>query len=237
MMIFRRIFTLILFILTTTGLAARFLSFQSNPIVRNGNSLVVVKGLFKNPFLLEAVKSDLTALAKQDCHVNWLLGVVSESLGDQDGKRTSWQRLMLCSRADLDLIIAGSYQDENMLRMIVSQNPSNPAALFALADVVNQHNSKEAASLYEQVVLNDPSNGLAWCSLGRLHNRDKQLNKAVDDFFNCCRNGDPGSNGCYNAGRMMEQLGDPQKAIEYYRLSQSQGALKRADELEKQIRP
>jgi tetratricopeptide (TPR) repeat protein len=134
-------------------------------------------------------------------------------------------------------MIAGSYQNEKLARMIVGQNPSNPAALFVLAEIVNQQNSKEETNLFEQVVLYDSTNGLAWCRLGTLYNRNKQLDKAVNAFLNCCRNGDPGSNGCYNPGRVMEKLGNLPKAIEYYRLSTSKVALKYAHELEKQIRP
>jgi len=43
---------------------------------------------------------------------------------------------------------------------------------------------------------------------------------ALDAFLQSRYHGDPGANGCYGAGWVMEGLGDPQQAIEYYRLLQ-----------------
>ena len=45
----------------------------------------------------------------------------------------------------------------------------------------------------------------------------------------------PGFNGCYRAGALAEKLGDCENAIPYYRYSRYEGALRRADELERKI--
>ena len=94
-----------------------------------------------------------------------------------------------------------------------------------------------ALAAYSRVVQLQPSNGLAWCRLGLVNEKTGQTLPAVDAYLGCCRNGNSGANGCYGAGRMMEKLGDPRKAIEYYRLSSYVDSLQRADELEKQLKP
>jgi hypothetical protein len=64
------------------------------------------------------------------------------------------------------------------------------------------------------------------------------LEQAANAYLNCCLNGDPGSNGCYGAGCMMERLGNlPQAIAYYYRLSCWEEAQNRADELERQANP
>ena len=53
-----------------------------------------------------------------------------------------------------------------------------------------------------------PKNGLAWCRLGYSYEQTHELEQAATAYLNCCLNGDRGSNGCYGAGRVMEQLGN-----------------------------
>ncbi len=75
--------------------------------------------------------------------------------------------------------------------------------------------------------------GMVW--IGKRVRYEWNTQHALEAFLTCCNIDDAGSNGCYGAGRMAEKLGDPQKAIEYYRLSRWDGALKRADELEAEL--
>ncbi len=56
--------------------------------------------------------------------------------------------------------------------------------------------------------------------------------QAIKSFYNCCENLDAGFHGCYGAGRLSEKIGDPMKAIDYYRMSKSREVLKIADDLE-----
>jgi hypothetical protein len=58
------------------------------------------------------------------------------------------------------------------------------------------------------------------------------LEKEKGAFLNCCYFGDPGKNVCWNAGRVSEEQGNFQQAIEYYRLSRWEMALERAKVLE-----
>jgi hypothetical protein len=55
---------------------------------------------------------------------------------------------------------------------------------------------------------------------------------ARNAFIQCCNHGDPGSHGCYNAGRIEQERGQLETAILFYRLSHWEEAHRRADELE-----
>ena len=57
--------------------------------------------------------------------------------------------------------------------------------------------------------------------------------RSFNAFAECCGNNDPGVNGCWGAGRMMEKEGNIPQAIYYYRLSHWSTSLQRADTLEK----
>jgi len=63
----------------------------------------------------------------------------------------------------------------------------------------------------------------------------KKLLTAQDAYSQFCHHGDPGSNGCYNAGRIYEETGDYSEALHYYRLSRWSESLRRADELEARL--
>jgi len=115
--------------------------------------------------------------------------------------------------------------------------PDSSKAWFWLGEATAPTDHLGARQAYLRTVALAPRYGLAWCRLGRNYESNSELEKATEAWLNCCLNGDPGKNGCYGAGRMMEQLGNPQQAIEYYRRSHWEGALNRADELEKQLIP
>lgn len=235
--IMRKIFHITLLVLMTLSFVVKFLSDQPNPLAVNEISIQVMKGLHGDPAQVVKAKPALAEMAAQNCRANWILGLVFERLGDQNAKLAVWQRLLDCSKADINLLVLKNADNEQFTRLIVQHYPSDPDALFSLAMIILKKNPAEAVGLFEQVVAYRPQDGYSWCRLGYLYENGKQFEKAANAFLNCCQNGDPGSHGCWGAGRMMEKLGNPLKAIEYYRLSQWETALKRADELEKQIQP
>lgn len=102
---------------------------------------------------------------------------------------------------------------------------------FVLAATLSKDDPAQAVDLYRQGLTAKPYDGIRWFELGDLLSKtDPQA--ALEAYLQSCIYGDPGSHGCYGAGRMAEQLGDPTQAIEYYRRSSWVEALKRADELE-----
>ena len=105
---------------------------------------------------------------------------------------------------------------------------------FILATIISKSNPNRAIQLFRQGLHVKSFDGLRWAQLGYLLSKTEPQ-AAFDAFLQSCELGDPGLHGCYGAGRMMEQLGDTKKAIEYYRRSFLEKARERADELEAQL--
>ena len=105
---------------------------------------------------------------------------------------------------------------------------------FVLATILSDSDPNRAIQLFRQGLHHMPGDGVRWSYLAYLLSEtDPQA--AFEAFLRSCNLDDPGAHGCYGAGRMMEQLGDPQRAIEYYRRSHFEKALARADELEARL--
>jgi tetratricopeptide (TPR) repeat protein len=232
----RKFLNIGIFALMIVGLGLHFMLTRPDILEANRMSLVVMRSVQQEPGALAQVKPGLANLAQKDCRSNWMLGIVLKQMGDQTGKKAAWQRLLDCPGADLGFLIAAGRQDEDLAKQIVVHDPENPAALLSLAYITYSYDPSGAIAWFEKGLTYDPTNGAAWCYLGALYSSAKQPEKALEAYANCCYNGDP-YGGCYRAGLMMEKMGDPQKAIQYYRLSIQEKDLERADELEKELQP
>ena len=139
--------------------------------------------------------------------------------------------------ASLDPEVALTMYERLDIEQLVANDPLlRTEVQFVLASILSNSQPDRAIQLYRQGLQHKPHDGVRWRELGDLLSRTDPR-AALEAYLESCYNGDPGSNGCYGAGRMMEKLGDPQQAIEYYRRSHWEGALNRADELEKQLIP
>lgn len=106
---------------------------------------------------------------------------------------------------------------------------------FILAALLSKSQPERAIQLYRDALQHKPHDGIRWYELGDLlAQTDPQA--AIEAYLQSCHRGDPGNHGCYGAGRVAEQEGDIQRAIQYYRMSDWEGALQRADELERALR-
>lgn len=152
----------------------------------------------------------------------------------QPHNRDAWVR-MGQAMSSLDPGLALSIYDELQIEQLDTSDPWLQAeAHFILASALSKSQPDRAIDLYRQGLRYVPHDGVRWHELGALlSGTDPQA--AVEAYLQSCYHGDPGNHGCYDAGLMMERLGDPQRAITYYRLSHWQGALDRARELEAQL--
>jgi tetratricopeptide (TPR) repeat protein len=134
-----------------------------------------------------------------------------------------------------DAQAASQLYDELHLEELAGESPSLAVETqFLLASAISQEEPERAIQLYQDGLQRKPTDGIRWRELGDLlYEKDPQA--AIEAYLQSCHRGDPGSNGCYRAGRTAEELGDLEAAIRYYRLSQWSRALERADELEKQL--
>ena len=183
------------------------------------------------------LKGEPIAVTASGCGHIWLVGAGAGRRGDLVGQRHIWEQALGCSPGNLSLLQIILPQDIDMAMLATQRYPNNFKTWFWLGEALAPTDPLGARQAYLRTVALAPHDGLAWCRLGRNYEYNGELEKATEAWLNCCLNGDPGSNGCYGAGRMMERLGNPQQAIEYYRRSRWAGALKRAEELEKQPSP
>lgn len=182
-------------------------------------------------------KGEPIAVTTSGCGHIWLVGVEAGKRGDLAGQRHIWEQALGCAPNYLSLLQAVLPQDKGMALLATQRYPDSSKAWFWLGEAIAPTDHLAARQAYLRTVALAPDDGLAWCRLGSSYEHDGEPEKASEAFLNCCLNGDRGSNGCYGAGRIMERLGNVQKAIEYYRLSRWEGALKRAEELENQLKP
>ncbi len=176
-------------------------------------------------------------LANPDCAQIWFLGMIAGQRGDLAAQRQALERALSCSPEYVSLIQAVIPQDLKLAGLATQLQPESAAAWFWLGEASAPTDASVARQAYERTVALAPYRGLPWCRLGFNYEHTGELERAERAFLNCCLNGDPGSNGCYGAGRMLEQMGDPQQAIIYYRRSRWQGSLDRARELESSLNP
>jgi tetratricopeptide (TPR) repeat protein len=199
--------------------------------------------LLQSERLLET-RDALARAADQDCRINWLQGHVEQQLGDLSRRDAAWQAALACDVRYVSLLALRFPQEREWAELAVTQWPAQADAWFWLArtylqgqgsrlELINDADRADVIGLYRKGLDFAPANGLRWCQLGHfLEPVDPQ--GGMDAYLQCCSHGDPGSNGCWGAGRIAEQRGDLQQAIENYRLSHWPVARQRADELERQ---
>jgi cytochrome c-type biogenesis protein CcmH/NrfG len=127
------------------------------------------------------------------------------------------------------------YQELDMAELSASDSPWSVEPTFILAKAIGQDDPEKAIRLYQDGLQRKPTDGVRWYELGHLLLREGRLSEALQAYLESCRRGDPGSHGCYGAGRTAEAMGDLTAALRYYRMSKWEGALQRAAELERLI--
>jgi len=122
--------------------------------------------------------------------------------------------------------------DVELARRAVTGQPQSAAGYFWLAPLMAGETPDEAAALYLSGLRLASGNGVAWLALADLL-RPTDPAAAEEAYLQACRHGDPGANGCLRAGTLAQARGDTAAAIEYYRLSNWDGAQEKAAELER----
>ena len=124
-------------------------------------------------------------------------------------------------------------ENQELASMAVLRYPEDTASLYWLIWATDPAiSNNESKPIIQKILSMTPNDGLAWRYLGIILIREGDIQGAIDAHINCCNNGDPGSNGCYNAGRLYEQIGDYENAIKYYSFSKNEGYRANADRLE-----
>ena len=143
---------------------------------------------------------------------------------------TAWRSALACDPERIHMLRQVDPNNEELATLALEVRPDTAEVWFWNGDL----RPDMRADYYKTGLNLDPSDGKRWILLGTmLEHIDPE--QAMQAFLQGCYNGDPGVNGCVNAGRIAEKLGDTQTAIRYYRLSQWEKSQQKADELERQI--
>jgi len=176
----------------------------------------------------------INPLPTETCRQTWLRAVINFHLNPVLSE-ADFTTILHCGSQNVSLLQSLEPVNINHSVQAATAYPNNATAWFWVGDATAPTDPTFARQAYLQTVTLNPRFSLAWCRLGWSYEHTEEIESALNAFLNCCQINDPGSNGCYGAGRMAEKLGDPQKAIEYYRMSHWEGSLKRADELEAEL--
>ena len=168
------------------------------------------------------------------CSTYWLRALVHHSRGDL---ATRDQNLADAMRCDDRLVILAHKlfpEDLGLAQLALDVAPARAESWFWLAELRSADDPDQAILLFYRGLELDPKDGLRWREFGDLLRKDHP-NAAIAAYMESCYNGDPGSNGCLQAGIVAEQLKMYDIAIQILRLSKYQPAHDRADRLEAQL--
>lgn len=189
----------------------------------------------KDPQALKHFSVQWADSSSQDCRLLWLSAVSTVSSQGALLSHEVLLRAIRCQPGYLEVLRGLAPYDVSLAEEVVRLYPRNPSALMWLAEVKERFDRVQATELYEIVTRVDPKNGLAWCRLGAQRQNQGDLDRALTAFQECCVHGDPGSNGCWRAGGILEQQGRLEEAIFWYNQSRFSSALKRAQDLQQRI--
>lgn len=208
------------------------IAFSAFPVNRAGQ--LMLRALADPAARSSAAAEDLTRLADQQCRVRWYEGLFHDTAGDPAGRAAAWGSLLNCSADYTGFMSFLAADDVRLARLAITSQPDDAAGYFWLARSITSESPANAIKLYERGLSLDPRDGHQWLALaGLLRSTDEAA--ALDAYLQACHHGDPGANGCLNAGDLAQSRGDTQLAIEYYRLSRYSEARDRASELERQL--
>ena len=108
---------------------------------------------------------------------------------------------MTISDDRLEVIRAAQPNNLELAYQAASLYPQNHYAQFWLAENLTEAGDKSGAiKAYENGLLWDKKNGLAWRKLGDLYNQEGDWENAVKAYDQACKLVDLGKNGCFMSG-------------------------------------
>ena len=201
----------------------------------NRAALATVQGLLAPEASLAAAGRLLASPSLAgNCQALWLQGLVAHRQGAEGARDAAWGRWLGCPQARVAFLEALLEEDPRWAERSVQLAPDDAESWFWLARLRAATDPDAAIALYRQGFARNPFDALRWRELGDLlAGQDPEA--AIQAYLNSCAYGDPGSNGCYRAGKTAERLGDLERAAQYYRLSRNEGIRQLAVEMERKL--
>lgn len=200
----------------------------------NLGSLKIAKKLIVNDHSYSPITDYTIKNEKLVCNVSWLYFVQSDP-GYRINNSTSIRALMACSELYVHMLSKLYPENLELANLAVRANP-NEVTPYYWVIYAKDPSLREIPKVAVQKILSiNSKEGLAWRYLGLIYLKEGNILAAIDAHINSCNNGDPGVNGCVNAGRLLEQEGKFEEAIYYYRKSLWQPSQDAADRLEAEL--
>lgn len=197
----------------------------------NLGAVKIAKKLVVNDNYYTSIAEYTIKNEKIACHVSWLYFVRSDP--DVRVIDSRWiKKLMDCSELYVSMLSKLYPENLELAKLAVWAYPNEVTPYYWLINATDPSLQKIPIGPVKNILSINPEDGLAWRYLGLIYLNDGNIQSAIDAHIQSCYNGDPGSNGCYNAGRLLEQVGRYEEAISYYRLSRHDFIRSNADRLE-----
>lgn len=207
------------------------------PVYWNQWSLLAIKAIFQEPLLLPVATQDYQEDQGEGCRqVYWWPGLMAGLQGHRSEQREDLLGFLVCTQNSIPILMYSS-DDAELAQTASRLYTDDPQVSYWLTSSFQKIKIDKAIIILAKFAKSNPTQGAVACRLGTLYAAKKQFDLAETAFLTCCQNGNPYREGCLNAGLLMENQGNPQKAVEYYRLSSWGFDLKRADALEKKKLP
>jgi tetratricopeptide (TPR) repeat protein len=210
---------------------------QGQEILRlNVHSLQVVKASFdpaeiSNPVTRSISISDPTL----NCHLRWFELLLKYRQQPVDSDDPIFGEVISCSSLIMRMLRKMYPMNLELAKLSALTYPDQTFPLYWIFDITNSPINPNSRDLIEKIIELNPKEGLAWRYLGLIYLQEGNISEAISAHINSCLNGDPGFHGCHGAGSLLEQEGEYDQAIYFYRLSRWQVSQQKADDLEKRI--
>jgi len=167
--------------------------------------------------------------------VNWLNIILLKNSSQEHEFDRKVEKIITHSPLYMRMLRILYPTDQILAQLAVDAYPMETIPLYWLSECMGVKTTPEKKPIFEKILAINPKDGVAWRYLGIIFIAEKNIPAAIDAHIKSCNNGDPGVNGCYNAGRLFEQEGQFEEAIYYYRLSRWKPSQEAANRLEAEL--
>ena len=201
----------------------------------NQYSITVTKNLMRVDIPVSQNEAHYFQNPNLGCHGSWL-EFIQITVKNNDLIHSDLTDLLACSSVQMRML-RKLYPNNLELSTLAAQlYPNETSSLYWLLQASDPAISIDSKPIIEKILQIKPRDGLAWRYLGIILIREGDILAAIEAHINCCNYGDPGANGCYNAGRLLEQEGRYEEAITFYKRSYHEPYRVNADRLEIELK-
>lgn len=170
------------------------------------------------------------------CNFNWLNLMLRLHLENKNYNENDFIDFVSCSSTHMHMvgkIFPSSYM---LAEFAVQTYPKLTFPLYWIFNLSYPTNITGSKLTILKILSINSNDGIAWRFLGKILLEEGNIPGAIEANINCCKNLDPlGSNGCYHAGRLLEQEGRYKEALIFYRSSRWPPSHDAADRLESEL--